>query len=55
MFLLLFMVFLIQFLAYWIFEPISSYLTHILEIRQLPTIALLGFILLFSAENIEYD
>ena len=55
MFLLLFFVLLIQFLTYWIFEPITSFLTHLYEIRQLPIIALVGFILLFSVTNIERD
>ena len=53
MFLLLFIVFLIQFFAFWIFEPIASYLSHILVIKQLPIITLVGFILLFSAKKIE--
>ena len=55
MFTLLFFVLLIQFLTYWIFEPIVSYLAHIFEIRQLPIIALVSFIWLFSAKNIEHD
>ena len=53
MFLLLFVVFLIQIFAYWIFEPISSFLEVILEIKLLPVIALIAFIWLFSAKNIE--
>ena len=53
MFLLLFFVLLIQFFTHWIFQPIVSYLAHILEIRQLPIFALVGFSLLFSAKNIE--
>ena len=55
MFALLFFVLLIQFLTYWIFEPIASYLAHIFEIRQLPIIMLLSFMLLVSAKNIEHD
>ena len=55
MFALLFFVLLIQFLTYWIFEPIASHLAHIFEIRQLPIILLLSFLLLFSAKNIEHD
>ena len=54
MFLLLFFVLLIQFLTYWIFGPIVSYLAHIVEIRQLPIFILIGFILFFSAKNIEH-
>ena len=53
MFLLFFVVLLIQFFTYWIFEPIVSFLEYILEIRFLPIIALLGFILLFATKNTE--
>ena len=53
MFLLLFFVFLIQFLTYWIFLPLASSLAYVLEIRLFPMIALIGLILLFSAKNIE--
>ena len=53
MFLLLFFVLLIQFFTYWIFEPIASFLEHVLEIRLFPIIVLIGFIFLFSAKNIE--
>ena len=53
MFLLLFVVFLIQIFAYWIFEPLTSFLQFILELRLLPLIALIAFIWLFSARNIE--
>ena len=53
MFLLLFFVLLIQFFTYWIFEPLVSFLEYVLEIRFTPIIALLGFILLFSAKNTE--
>ncbi len=53
MFLLLFFVLLIQFVTYWIFEPLASFLEFFLVIRLFPTIALVGFILLFSAKNIE--
>ena len=53
MFLLLFFVFLIQFFTYWIFEPLASFLEYVLEIRWFPIIALIGFIFLFSAKNIE--
>ena len=55
MFLLLFFVLLIQFLAYWIFEPLASFLEYFLEIRLLPIIALIGLIFLFSANNIEQN
>ena len=53
MFLLLFFVLLIQFFTYWIFEPLASFLEYVLEIRLIPIIALIGFVLLFSAKNIE--
>ncbi len=53
MFLLLFFVLLIQFFTYWIFEPLASFLEHVLEISFSPIIALLGLILLFSAKTIE--
>ena len=53
MFLLLFFVLLIQFFAYWIVEPLGSFLEYVLEIRFFPIIALIGFILLFSAKTIE--
>ena len=53
MFLLLFVVLLIQFFTYWIFEPLVFFVEHFLEIRFFPVIAFAGFILLFSAKNIE--
>ena len=53
MFLLLFFVLLIQFFTYWIFEPIGFFVEYILEIRSLPFIALVVFILLFSSKTIE--
>ena len=55
MFLLLFFVLLIQFFTYWIFEPLASFLDHVLEIRLFPIIALLSLIFLFSAKNIEQN
>ena len=55
MFLLLFFVLLIQFLTYWIFEPLASFLEYVLEIRMFPIIALVGLIFLFSAKNIEQN
>ena len=53
MFLLLFVILLIQFLTYWIFEPLVFFLEYLLEIRFFPLIALVGFILLFSSKNVE--
>ena len=55
MFLLLFFVLLIQFSAYWIFEPLASILEYVLEIRLLPVIALIGLVFLFSARNIRQN
>jgi len=55
MFLLLFFVLLIQFLTYWIFEPLASLLQYFLEIRLFPIIALISLIFLFSAKNIEQN
>jgi len=55
MFLLLLFVLLIQFFTYWIFEPLASFLGYFLEIRFIPIIALIGFIFLFSAKNIEQN
>jgi len=53
MFLLLFFVLLIQFFTYWIFEPLTSFLEYVFEIRLFPIIALVSLVFLFSAKNIE--
>ncbi len=53
MFLLLFFVLLIQFFAYWIFEPLASFLEYVLKISLFPIIALIALAFLFSAKNIE--
>ena len=55
MFLLLFFVLLIQFFTNWIFKPIVLTLEYVLEIRLFPIIALISFILLFSAKNNEQN
>jgi len=55
MILLLFFVLLIQFFTYWIFEPLSSFLEYVLEIRFFPIVALIGLVFLFSAKNIEQN
>ena len=55
MFLLLFFVLLIQFVTYWIFEPLASFLEYVLEIRMFPFIALIGLVFLFSTKNIEQN
>ena len=52
MFLLLFFVLLIQFLTYWIFEPLTSLLENVHEIRLFPIIFLLILISLFSGKTI---
>ena len=53
MFLLLFFVLLIQFFTYWIFEPLTSFLEYVLEIRLFPLIALIGLALLFVGKTID--
>ena len=55
MFLLLFLVLVIQFFTYWIFDPLTSFAEYIFEIKLFPIIALLVFFLLFSAKHIEDD
>ena len=55
MFLLLFIVLLIQFFTYWVFEPIASFLEYVLEIRFFPIVALIGLVFLFSTKNIEQN
>ena len=52
---LVFLVSLIQFSTYWIFEPLASFLEYVLEIRLFPIIALIGLVFLFSAKNIEQN
>ena len=53
MFFVLFFVLLIQFFSYWIFEPFTSFLEYVFEIKFFPIIAFLVLILLFSGKNIE--
>ena len=55
MFILLFFVLIIQFLTYWIFEPLVSFTAHVLEIRLFPITALAALILLFSGKNIKQN
>ncbi len=52
MFLLLFFVLIIQFITYWIFEPLTNFLEYVFEVRFLPVVTLLSFILLFSTKKI---
>tara|TARA_Y100000991_G_C21746610_1_gene252822 strand:+ start:381 stop:548 length:168 start_codon:yes stop_codon:yes gene_type:complete len=54
MIILLFLVLLIQFFIYWIFEPLSLIAEYALEVRLFPVFGLLGLILLFSAKKIEH-
>ena len=49
---LFFFVLIIQFLTYWIFEPFITFLEYVFEVRFLPILALLAFILLFSTKKI---
>ena len=53
MFVLMLFVIFIQFFNYWVFEPLSSFLEYVFEIRLFPIFALFVLILLFSASNIE--
>ena len=53
MFLLLFVIFLIQFFIYWIFEPFASFLEYVLEMRLFPIFAFLVLMFLFSVKSIE--
>ena len=55
MFLLLFFVLLIQFFTYWIFEPFTSILEYVLEIKLFPVIALIALFYLFSGKTIAKD
>ena len=55
MIILLFFVLLIQFFTYWIFEPVTSFLEYVFEIRLFPIVALIGLVFLFSAKNIEQN
>ena len=55
MFLLLFFIFLIQFFTYWVFEPLTSFLKYVLEIRLFPIFALVVLIFLLSAKTIEHN
>ena len=53
MILLLFFVLLIQFFSFWIFEPFTSFVGYVFELRFFPTLILLALILIFSVKNIE--
>ena len=49
--LLIFFVLLIQFFSYWIFEPFTSFLTNLVEIKFSPILIVLIFVFLFSGET----
>ncbi len=51
MFFLFFFILIIQFLTYWIFEPITTFLEYVFDVRFLPLLALLAFVLLFSTKQ----
>ena len=51
MILLIFFISLTQIFSYWIFEPLTSFLTHLFEIRFLATFLLLIFIVIFSTKK----
>ena len=53
MLLLIFFILLTQTFSYWIFEPLTAFLTHLLEIRVLPTFLLFIFIFLFWTKKEE--
>ena len=53
MFILFFFILLIQFLVYWIFMPLTSFLEYVLEVRLFPVISLVVLVFLFSGKNIE--
>ena len=48
---LAFFIFIIQFLVYWIFEPLTNFITNILEIRFLSIFMLLILSFLFSTKK----
>ena len=54
MLVLLFLVGLIQFFTYWLYENVISFLTNVLEIRLFPWIALLIVIYIFSLKDNNY-
>ena len=51
MYILFFLILLIQFFVYWIFEPAVAFLTNILEIKSLPIVFLTVTLVLFSARE----
>ena len=55
MLILLFFISLTQIFSYWIFEPLTSFLTDLLEIKFLPIFLLSLFTFLFSIKKEESD
>ena len=55
MLLLLFLVLLIQFFTYWVFEPLASMLEYVVAIRFFPLFSVLVLIWLFSAKKFEQN
>ncbi|MDC3169002.1 hypothetical protein OA853_01405, partial [Prochlorococcus sp. AH-716-E17] len=53
MLLLIFFILLIQIFSYWIFEPLTAFLTDLLEVSFLPIFLLLIFIVLFTTKKEE--
>ena len=51
MFLLFLFVLTIQFLTYWIFEPLTTFLEYVFEVKFLPIVALLAFFLFLYTEK----
>ena len=51
MLILIFFISLIQIFSYWIFEPLTGFLTNIVEVRSLPGVILFIFIVLFSIKE----
>ena len=51
MFILIFFILLIQFFSYWVFEPLTTFLTNLLEIKIFPIFILGAFIFLFNPKN----
>ena len=51
MLLLIFFISLTQIFSYWVFEPLTSFLTDLFEIKFLPIFLLSLFIVLFSTKK----
>ncbi len=51
MFFLIFFITLIQIFSYWIFEPLTVFLTNFIEVKFLPALILLIFIVIFSTKD----